>query len=160
MTPPPDGSAPAPDADTDPARAADTRLEEALEARGARDPRDFYRDRLRTLKDADPEGYREAVAYYTDTLIPEVAGGEVDPLEAWTRYGLFLARTVAEGRTVSVDGSGRAQAPADPPEADHLLLHLPDDAGERALLVALPPSLTEAQRATYDVLVEGKQKQR
>ncbi len=164
MTPPPDETAPSnaspAEGDSDPAERADRRLEETLEARGARDPRGFYRDRLRTLKESDPEGYRTAVAYYGDTLIPEVADGEVDPLVAWTRYGLLLARAVAEGRTVSVDGSGRAHPPADPPEPDHLLLHLPDDTGRRALLVALPPSLTEAQRATYDVLVEGRQKQR
>ena len=37
-----------------------------------------------------------------------------------------------------------------------LILHLPEKG--RALLVALPPSLSSAQRATYDVLVAGKQK--
>lgn len=76
---------------------ADRILEEALERVGARDPRDFYRDRLRTLKDTNPEGYQAAVEYYRDTLIPSVASGEADPLEAWTEYGRTLAEAVARG---------------------------------------------------------------
>ena len=139
------------------AATADRILEEALERAGARDPRDFYRDRLRTLKESDPEGYRSAVAYYQDTLIPSVASGDAEPLEAWTEYGRTLAEAVAEGRTVSIDATGRAH-PYEGPMADHLVLHLPDDRGTKALLVGLPPDLTRAQRATYDVLVAGRQR--
>lgn len=136
---------------------ADRRLEEALAAAGARDPREFYRERLRELKQANPDGYRDAVAYYRDTLIPRVARGDAPPLEAWTEYGRRLAEAAAPGRTVAVDGTGRAH-PYDAPAApDRLILHLPDDPG-RALLVGLPAELTEAQRATYAVLVQGKQK--
>lgn len=136
---------------------ADRILEEALERVGARDPRDFYRDRLRTLKETNPEGYQAAVEYYRDTLIPSVASGEADPLEAWTEYGRTLAEAVARGRTVSIDGTGQAH-PYQGPDADRLVLHLPDDRGTKALLVGLPPHLTPAQRATYDVLVAGKQR--
>jgi hypothetical protein len=39
------------------------------------------------------------------------------------------------------------------------VLHIPQNQGVRALLVSLPPELTPAQRASYDVLVSGKQKQ-
>ena len=137
--------------------AADRILEEALERTGARDPRDFYRDRLRALKESDPDGYRSAVAYYRDTLIPSVASGDAEPLEAWTEYGRTLAEAVAEGRTVSIDATGRAR-PYEGPVADHLILHLPEDRGSKALLVGLPPELTRAQRASYDVLVVGKQR--
>lgn len=144
----------------DAVKEADRRLQEALEARGARDPREFYRERLRALKDQDAQGYEEAVSYYRDTLIPQVAEGSVDPLVAWTRYGRRLAESTAPGRTVAVDDSGQAAPWSDPPPLDHLILHLPDDAGQRALLVGLPPELTEAQRATYDVLVAGRQKLR
>lgn len=136
---------------------ADRLLEQALERVGARDPRDFYRDRLRTLKDTNPEGYQDAVEYYRDTLIPSVASGDADPLEAWTEYGRTLAEAVARGRTVSIDGTGQAH-PYQGPVADRLVLHLPDDPGTKALLVGLPPDLTGAQRATYDVLVAGKQR--
>jgi len=137
---------------------ADRRLEEALERGGARDPREFYRDRLRDLKGADPRGYEKAVAYYRDTLLPSVASGEAEPLAAWTEYGRRLAEALAPGRTVSIDGSGRALPYQPPPAPDRLILHLPDEKGARALLVGLPPDLTPAQRATYDVLIRGRQK--
>lgn len=139
---------------------ADARLEAALKEAGARDPREFYRDRLRELKQADAGRYAEAVAYYRDTLIPQVASGEGDPLAAWTEYGRRLAEALAPGRTVSVDGSGRAHPYHAPAPRDRLVLHLPDHKAGRALLVGLPAELTPAQRAAYDVLVSGKQKLR
>ena len=82
------------------AATADRALEAALEASGARDPREFYRDRLRELKRVDADAYESAVAYYRDTLIPEVASGAVNPLGAWTEYGRRLADALAPGRTV------------------------------------------------------------
>ena len=137
--------------------AADEALEAALAAAGARDPREFYRERLRELKRVDAAGYESAVAYYRDTLIPEVAAGDRDPLEAWTEYGRRLAVALAPGRTVSVDETGLAHEYHEG-ERDRLVLHLPDEKGTRAPLVGPPPSLSPAQRATYDVLVEGKQR--
>ena len=141
---------------------ADRRLEEALAARGARDPREFYRARLRELKQAHPTGYAEAVAYYKNTLLPAVAGGDAPPLQAWTEYGRRLAEATAPGRTVAVDATGRARPYVSPPAEGDLILHLPDPSadGYRALLVGLPAEPTPAQRATFDVLVEGKQKLR
>jgi hypothetical protein len=136
---------------------ADRALEAALAASGARDPREFYRERLRELKRTSPDAYGSAVAYYTETLIPEVAGGRRDPLEAWTEYGRRLADALAPGRTVGVDETGRAH-PWERHERDRLVLHLPDEKGARVLLVGLPPTLSDAQRATYDVLVAGKQR--
>jgi len=137
---------------------ADRRLEEALQSEGARDPREFYRDRLRELKSLDGDGYRNAVAYYRETLIPEVASGAVDPLAAWTEYGRRLAESLASGRTVTIDATGRSHPYEPPPPRDHLILHLPEGAGGRAILVGLPPDPTPPQRAAYDVLVSGKQK--
>jgi hypothetical protein len=131
-------------------------LEAALAESGARDPRDFYRERLRELKRTHPDEYQRAVAYYTDTLLPEVAERRRDPLVAWTEYGRRLAEALAPGRTVSIDDSGRAQPYAN--SADGLIVHLPEDKGARALLVSLPRSLSASQRATYDVLVAGKQR--
>ncbi len=139
---------------------ADRRLEEALAAAGARDPREFYRERLRELKQANPDGYAEAVAFYRDRLIPEVASGTSDPLQAWTEYGLRLAEALAPGRTVAIDGTGRAHAYEPSAPRDHLILHLPGGKGGRALLVGLPAELTPAQRATYDVLVAGARSSR
>lgn len=138
---------------------ADRLLEEALSRVGARDPREFYRDRLRELKQVDAEGYEKAVTYYRDVLIPSVASGDAEPLQAWTEYGRRLAAAVAPGRTVAIDATGVAGPYEAPAPRDRLILHLPEGKG-RALLVGLPSELSPAQRATYDVLVSGKQRQR
>lgn len=143
----------------DTAARADQILEAALEATGARDPREFYRERLRDLKAEQPDSYSESVAYYRDTLIPSVASGEADPIEAWTEYGRRLAESLAPGRTVSIDESGRSE-PFESLSPKRLVLHLPDNHGTKALLVGLPPELSAAQRATYDVLVSGKHRGR
>ena len=142
---------------TDHIAEADRRLEEALTREGARDPREFYRERLRDLKQVDAAGYEEAVKYYRDTLLPSIASGEAEPLVAWTEYGRHLAQSIAPGRTVAIDGSGLAHRYEPPAPSDLLILHIPEAKG-RALLVGLPTALTPAQRATYDVLVSGKQR--
>jgi len=139
------------------AQKADERLEQALAETGARDPREFYRERLRELKRADADAYEKAVTYYRDILIPTVAEEGSSPLDEWTEYGRRLASSLAPGRTVHVDRSGRA-VPYERPTRDGLILHLPDQGGARALLVGLPDELSSAQRATYDVLVSGKQR--
>lgn len=138
--------------------AADRALEAAIAETGARDPREYYRERLRELKQANAEGYGHAVAYYRDTLIPDVATGSRPALDAWTEYGLMLAEALTPGRTVSIDETGRAH-PYERPDLSRLVLHLPEKTG-RALLVGLPPELSPAQRATFDVLVAGKQRWR
>ena len=137
--------------------AAEQALERALAESGARDPRDFYRERLREIKRVSPEHYQQAVTYYSQTLLPEVAAGRRDALVAWTDYGRRLAESLMPGRTVAIDASGRAR-PYEPPAGESLILHLPDDKGAKALLVALPRTLTAPQRASYDVLVSGKQR--
>ncbi|MDE3002301.1 MAG: hypothetical protein OXU33_04370 [Gemmatimonadota bacterium] len=136
---------------------ADRLLAEALEESGARDPRDFYREQLRELREVNSTGYEAAITYYHETLIPTVAAGDVNPLHAWTEYGRRLAVALAPGETVRIDESGRSH-PYESPEEGGLLLHMPSDSGTKALVVGLPPKLSSAQRATYDVLVAGKQK--
>ena len=86
-----------------------------------------------------------------------MAAGDVNPLHAWTEYGRRLAVALAPGETVRIDESGRSH-PYESPEEGGLLLHMPSDSGTKALVVGLPPKLSSAQRATYDVLVAGKQK--
>ncbi len=107
----------------------------------------------------DEGAYREAVAHFEETLVPAVASGEVDPLAAWTDYGRRLAELTLEGRTVSIDTSGRAEPYVSPADPGALVLHLPVR-GSTALLVALPPDLSPAQRATYDWMVGGQQRRR
>ena len=135
---------------------ADKRFERALTDSGARDPRDYYRERLKALRGTDPEAYEKAVSYYQNTLIPDVASGEVDPLSAWRRYGLEIARLTAPGRTVAIDPTGKADPYEEPVTADRLILHLPEKGAGRALLVGLPPEPSPAQLATYDWLVGGR----
>lgn len=137
------------------AAEAEKRLEAALEAEGARDPREFYRERLRDLKQADADAYAGAVAYYRDTLLPSIAEGGADPLDAWAEYGRTLAAALAPGRTVRIDGTGRAH-PYERPSRSDLVLQIPETKGGRAVLVSLPTELSRAQKATYDVLVAGK----
>lgn len=152
------GSGDASPADAGPTQlqqVADARFAEALAATGARDPREYYRDRLRQLKRANPEGYAEGVAYYRNSLVPSIAAGNADPIEAWRDYGLLLARLASPGRAVAVDATGRS-SPFEPPgAAGDMVLHLPERSRERAILVALPPSPTPAQTAAHQWLVAG-----
>lgn len=138
---------------------ADELFEAALKASGVRDPREFYRDRLRELKVENSGGYDEAVVYYRDQLIPSIADEGRDPIEAWQDYGIRLAAWTAPGHPVDIDESGRSHPFELPAGPDRLVLHLPDGKG-RAIVVGLPGELTEAQRASYDLLVAGKQKLR
>lgn len=136
---------------------ADQRFQQTLEQTGARDPREFYRKRLRDLKAQDPEAFRRAVEYHDTRLVPAVASDGSDPLAEWLEYGRFVATLVAPGRTVQIDSTGLAAEYARPVPADRLVLHLPTDTRQPALPVGLPPQLSSAQRAAYALLVEGKQ---
>ena len=138
-----------------PQQAADARFEEALAATGARDPRSHYRGALRELKRTNPQGYSEGVAYYRSTLVPSIADGRTDPIEAWRDYGLLLARLTSPGRAVAVDATGRSRAYEPPGHAADMVLHLPDRSRDRAILVALPPEPSPAQHATHRWLVAG-----
>ena len=136
---------------------AEQALEAAIATSGGRDPRDFYRERLRELKQVNPESYRAAVTYYREVLIPEVASGAGNPLDAWIEYGRTLAEALAPGRTVSIDETGKSHN-YEGVDSSGLILHLPQETAARALLVSLPVTMSSAQRATYDVLVKGKQR--
>ena len=136
---------------------AEQAMEAALATSGGRDPRDFYRERLRELKQVNPESYRAAVTYYREVLIPEVASGAGNPLDAWIEYGRTLAAALAPGRTVSIDETGKSHN-YEGVDSSGLILHLPQETAARALLVSLPVTMSSAQRATYDVLVKGKQR--
>lgn len=133
---------------------ADRRFERALQAAGARDPRGFYRDRLRDLRGRDEQAFQRAVEHYERRLLPAVADEAADPLVEWLEYGRLLAELTFPGHTVQIDATGRATPYAPPVPHDHLVLHLPSSARERALPVGIPTSLSPAQRATYDLLVK------
>ena len=141
---------------TDLQKKADARFAAALAAGGARDPRDYYRARLRDLKQSNPQGYADAVAYYQTMLVPSIAEDGADPLVAWRDFGLLLARLSAPGRAVAVDPGGRSRPFEPPGEAEDMILHLPDARNTRALLVGLPPEPSPAQMATHNWLVLGR----
>lgn len=137
----------------DVAARAEERFERALRESGGRDPRDFYRERLRSLRDQEPEAYERAVRYYRAELIPRVAAEGSDPLGEWLEYGRYLAAASAEGETVQIDPTGRSEPYRRPVAGDRLVLHLPHSARHPALPVGIPPDLSPAQEATYDLLV-------
>lgn len=141
--------------DKDTARA-DGLLAEALERHGARDPREYYRGQLRELRDEDRAAYDEAVAYYSETLVPAINAGEQDPLAAWTEYGRRLAALRADGRTLVVDETGASRDFELPGALGSLVLHLPDRNRDAAMIVALPAALSHAQQATVDFLVQRR----
>lgn len=130
------------------------RLERALEERGLADPRPRYRELLKRLADEDREAYRDAVRHFKEELVPGVAGGDADPAAAWVRYGLRLAPDLTDGEAVGVDPTGRARAvdDASDPPVDRLLLWVPDDAGEPALVLTRPADLSDPQAATVELL--------
>lgn len=137
---------------------AEERFSRALAEAEARDPREYYRARLKALREADPDAYARAVKHYGETLIPSIASGEAEPLEAWLDYGRLIAALTEEGRTVVIDRDGTAWPYEPPISPDKLVLHLPDNERVKALPVGLPARLSQAQQATYDLLVVGKQK--
>jgi hypothetical protein len=136
---------------------ADARFDRALQESGARDPRGFFRDQLRDLKAASPDGFRQALRYFDETLIPTVADEGSDPVAEWLEYGRLLASLALPGRAVQIDAGGRSRDYARPVPPDALVLHLPDNAARPALVLGLPPKLSPAQRASYDLLVRQSQ---
>ena len=139
---------------------ADRILEEALSQTGAKDPREFYRARLRGLKADNPEAYQEAVAYYENDLVPSIAEAGNDPLMAWQRFGCCLAELTVTGTPIEIDTTGLRRPYEPPTPPDRMVLHIPQGSGDRALVVGLPGELSVAQLATYDLLVRGRQKMR
>lgn len=141
---------------TDLKSRADARLETALGDADQQDPRPLYRPALKHLRDRDPEAFRDALRYFEEELIPAVAG-EADPLDAWLEYGRRLARALGDGRLVELDSTGRARPVSDPAEARGLVLHLPDEAAAPALALRYPADPSKAQKAAFELLIEGRQ---
>lgn len=136
---------------------ADERFERALKQTGARDPRTFFRDQLRELKANNPDAFRRALRYFEETLIPTVADEGSDPVAEWLEYGRVLASLATPGRSVQIDASGRARDYARPVPLESMVLHLPENAARPALVLGIPPKLSAAQRASYDLLVKQLQ---
>lgn len=134
------------------ADAADRGYRRALARHGLRDVQPGYRALLLRLKQADPEAYEAAVARYTGEVAPRAAAAEADPLEVWIEYGMWLARRLHPGKTLAVDGTGRADAVEGRPPLGPLILHLPKEKREKAIALAVPETPTGPQRATVELL--------
>lgn len=137
---------------------ADQLLEEALRKTGAPDPREPYRALLRELKERNAGEYEAAVTEYRERVLRGIAEEGADPLVRWIEFGCGTAGRLLPGRTMVVDGTGRATPYAPPPSWKDLILHLPDEKKVRAILVSAPPTLTSAQGAAVELLVHGKLK--
>ena len=135
---------------------ADALLNQALAETGAPDPRPRYRLLLSELKRQNPSAYDEAVSRFRDVVLPSIARRESEPLTAWLDYGRHLAENLAPGRTLSLDEHGRSSPLTSPASWKDLILHVPADPRARAILVGEPPAPTRAQRATVELLVNGR----
>lgn len=143
---------------TDIRKAAAARLDEALSAANALDPRDSFRDALRALKERDAAKFEEAKRHFEGFVVPRVAEPDSDPLAEWLKYGYELARRSGAGALHAIDPSGLAR-PAEegePPGPGELLLFIPNDGRTPVLELAGPASPTPPQEATRDLLVRGK----
>ena len=129
----------------------EARTAQALAESEYEDFREVYRDHLRWLKESKPDGFAQALNYYNETLVPQIAGGS-DPVDQWLAYGRVLARLTGPGKVYGIDETGRAVAESE----GTLLLHLPDDIGMRALPLAVPRHLSVHQKATLDLLVNRR----
>ncbi len=132
---------------------AEERLEAALRDRQARDHRELYRERLRALRVSNPEGFRSALEYYDEQLVPRVATEETDPVAEWLEYGRYLAALTAAGETVQIDRTGRSTPVSKPWDPVQLILHLPESPRDPAIAVGIPNDPSPAQIATYELLV-------
>jgi hypothetical protein len=133
--------------------AAERRFAEALRTTGARDPRDFYRERLRELRSSDQRAFQRAMDHFEQQLLPAVAREDSNPIEEWLEYGCLLADLLEPGSAVCIDPTGRSRPHGRPVALEDLVLHLPTSGKGKALAVGLPPELSPAQRATYALLV-------
>lgn len=138
--------------DTEKARA-DARTEQALADSPYHDPRQGYRDRLRRLREISPSAFAAAVNYYEEILFPALLDDSADPLSAWVEYGRRLGQLTSAGRIVAIDASGRARDYTGIPDPPSLILHLPEDTAVEALVLATPRALSDAQQASFDLLV-------
>ena len=135
---------------------ADSRLQQALDASGSRDPRPYYREQLKLLKQHDETAYARGSDYYAGTLVPRICDESNDPLAEWLEYGRVLVSLRVPGETVQIDATGKSLPYARPPAPEALVLHLPTAMKEPAVAVGLPKELAPAQRAAYELLVKRR----
>ena len=134
-------------------RLADERTDQAIADAPFEDFREAYRDRLRWLKDNQPQAFSRVLSHYNDILVPNIAAG-ADPIVEWMEYGRLLGNLSGAGKVMRIDETGRAFPLEE--GINGLVLHLPEDTSVPALALAVPKSLSDAQKATLGLLVKNK----
>ena len=124
---------------------------EALARYQLADVQPFCRRMLLRLKERDRAAYEEAVSRYREQVEQEAAEAE-EPLAVWIDYGAWLAARVSPGSLKVIDANGKASDAGDPPPLGPMLMHLPDDAKSRALVLAMPSAPSVAQEETASLL--------
>ncbi|MDX1393187.1 MAG: hypothetical protein R3195_02305 [Gemmatimonadota bacterium] len=124
--------------------------ETALARHGLEDVQPLYRQLLLRLKKSDASAYDEAVERYRSDVEACVGSAE-DPVEVWVAYGAWLAPKVSRGALKRVNREGRADE-VEGPVLGPMLIHVPEDARERAILIAMPSDASPAQRETAALL--------
>ena len=132
---------------------AEARLAEAARVQGIADPRPSYRERLRQLREEQPQAFDRAVRHYEQNVLPALT--ERDPLPVWLEYGSYLASISSPGEAVSIDAEGRA-TPWTPGSPAGLVLHIPSDTAAGVMILCRPAELSAAQTASVTLLVERK----
>jgi len=132
---------------------AEARLTEAARAKGIADPRAPYRERLRVLRQTEPDAFERAIEHYEQHVLPSLADAE--PLPVWIEYGRFLATLTGAGKVTRIDESGRA-TPWSPDSPAALVLYIPDETASNVLVLCQPETPTPAQHATLALLVERR----
>ncbi len=123
-----------------------------MDQHGVADVQPAYRVLLRRLKASQPSSYDVAVSRYERELLPTLEAGEEDPLRLWLDYGMWIAQQLHRGHVVAVDDTGLAMPVDDELPLDRLLLHVPEKSNERAIVLAQPARLSEAQTETVQLL--------
>lgn len=135
-------------------RRVDELTERAISEGPFEDFRNAYRTRLRWLKENQARAFPEALAHYNEILVPNIAGGN-EPLREWLDYGRRLGQLSGVGKAVSIDETGKSRPLSD--DVRGLILYLPEDTAVPALPLAIPRDMSDAQRATFDLLVPRRQ---
>lgn len=134
--------------------AAESRLTDAATAAGLADPRPPLRERLRLLRERQPDDFSRAVSHYEAEVLPRLAVEE--PLPVWLDYARFLGQVTSNGRLTVIDDTGRAANYRAPLPPASLVLFLPEDMAVAPLVAAAPTEPSPAQQATLALLVERR----
>ena len=133
-------------------QAAEERYGAELARRSVADLRPACRRLLRQLKATAPGAYELGVGRYENELLPSIADGSANPVDAWISYGSWLCDQLYQGYVVCVDRSGRSTPLDGPLPPGGLAMYLPNKDDQPTILLAMPESPSHHQAATRDLL--------